>query len=170
MPVSGLKGIAAQQVKQQGSMAARRLATDLVASYNRGYNFYVELNGYGFSFTKVSGIEKGVNMEPLQEGGYNGYSHQLRTQEAGNHVLTLEYGSTNINFMLDGIEPGRYFPDGVYVTTLGHNSLLSGKMICLEGCYLQKISFGELDAERSAILINRMEIAYSRITLPSMFG
>lgn len=170
MAVGGLKGIAKQQVKQQASMVGRGLVNDLVGSNHRSYNFYVEINGHGFSFTKVSGLEKGISMEEVQEGGYNGYAHRMRTQDTGQHVLTLEYGSTNINFMMDNIEPGRYLPKGVYVTSLSQDSMISGKMFELEGCYLQKISFGDFDAQNSAVLVNRMEIVYSKLTLPSIFG
>lgn len=165
----GLKNFAKQQVKQQVNMAARGLVHDTIESHHRAYNFYVEINGYGFSFKKVSGLEKAIQFEEVHEGGYNGYSHRMRNHDAGQHVLTLEYGSTNISFMLDNIEPGRYIPDGVFVTSLDHGSLLSGKMFSLEGCYLQKISFGEFDAEQSAVMINRMEIVYSKLSMPSMF-
>ena len=170
MAVNGLKGIAAQQVKQQGSMLGRGLANDLVGSNHRSYNFYVEINGHGFSFTKVSGLEKGINMQEFQEGGFNSYSHRLRTPDEGQHVLILEYGATNLNFMMDNMEPGRYLPKGVYITSLCQDSMLSGKMFTLDGCYLQRISFGDFDAQSSAVLINRMEIVYSKLTLPSVFG
>jgi phage tail-like protein len=166
----GLKGLAKQQVKQQASMLGRGLIHDTVESHHLAYNFYVEINGHGFSFKKVSGLELATQFEEVHEGGYNGYAHRMRNYDSGQHVLTLEYGSTNVSFMLDNMEPGRYIPDGVYVTTLNQSSLLSGKMFTLEGCYLQKISFGELDAEQSAVMINRMEIVYSKLSMPSFLG
>ena len=163
-----MKGYAKHQVKQQAMMAGAHLVQDTIESHHRAYNFYVEINGYGFSFKKVSGLERAAQFEELHEGGYNGYSHRMRNHDTGQHVLTLEYGSTNVSFFLDNIEPGRYIPDGVYITSLGHNSMLSGKMFELEGCYLQKISFGEFDAEQSAVMINRMEIVYSKLSMPSI--
>lgn len=169
MVQSGLKGVAKQQVKQQADMIGRSIAKELLEWNHVAYNFYVEINGRGFSFKKVSGLETASSFEELHEGGYNGYAHRMRNHDAGQHVLTLEYGSTNVSFMLDEMEPGRYIPDGVYVTSMDQRSLLSGKMFQLEGCYLQKISFGDFDAEQSAILINRMEIVYSRLTMPSIF-
>lgn len=165
---SGIKGFAKQQVKQQANMMARGVVKDLLESHHLAYNFYVEINGLGFSFKKVSGLDIGTSFEEIQEGGYNLGVHRLRNADSGQHVLTLEYGSTNISFMLDKLEPGRYIPDGVYVTSLSHSSLLSGKMFQLEGCYLQKINFGDFDAEQSAVMINRMEIVYNRLTMPSI--
>ena len=163
MAGKSLKELAAKkQLTQQGSMLGRQL-NNLITSYHRGYNFYVEINGTGFSFTKASGIENDAQMEQHREGGYNYYTHYLRNQSTGSHVLTLEYGSTNTNFKLDDIEPGRYFPDGVYLTILNTSSLVSSKIFVLDGCYLQKISYGEMDAERSSIVINKMEIVYSRM-------
>lgn len=163
MAGKSLKDLALKQVTQQASMIGRRLANDLAGMYHRGYNFYVELNGHGFSFTKASGLETSAKMEEVREGGYNYYSHYMRTPDTGQHVLTLEYGSTNLNFLLDDIEPGRYFKDGVYLTILDQRSLVSSKIYLLDGCYLQKISYGDMDAERSSIVINRMEIVYSRM-------
>lgn len=163
MAGKSLKELALKQVNQQINMTARGLAHDIAGIYHRGYNFYVELNGHGFSFTKASGLENGVQMEAIREGGYNYYTHHMRVPDSGQHVLTLEYGSANLNFMLDDIEPGRYFPDGIYLTVLDQMSLVSSKIFLLDGCYLQKISYGEMDAARSEILINRMEIVYSRM-------
>ena len=167
---NAMKGYAKQQVKQQASMFGRGILHDTIESHHRAYNFYVEINGHGFSFKKVSGLERAIQFEEVHEGGYNGYSHRMRNHDAGQHVLTLEYGSTNISFMLDDIEPGHYIPDGVFITSLDHGSMLSGKMFALDGCYLQKISFGEFDAEQSAVMINRMEIVYSKLSMPSMFS
>ena len=133
--------------------------------YHRGYNFKVLMNGSVFSFSKISGLERESQLEQHQEGGYNGYVHRLRGQDSGQHMLVLEYGTTNLNSMLENIEPGRYIPDGVCVEILGSGASSDGKKHLLEGCYLQKISFGDLDASSSTLFINRMEIVYSRLTL-----
>ena len=166
----GIGSYATKQVKQQAMMSANRVVDDVVNSHHRAYNFYVEINGIGFSFSKVSGLERSNSMEEFHEGGYNGYSHRMRNHDQGQHVLTLEYGSTTTSFILDSLEPGRYLPKGVYVTSLSHDSWMSGKTFELDGCYVQKISFGDYDAERSSLVINRMEIVYSTLTMPSIFG
>ena len=87
-----IKGYAKRQVKQQAMMAGARVVQDTIESHHRAYNFYVEINGYGFSFKKVSGLERATQFEELHEGGYNGYSHRMRNHDTGQHVLTLEYG------------------------------------------------------------------------------
>ena len=133
--------------------------------HDLAYNFYVEINGIGFSFSKVSGLDRSSNMEEINEGGYNGYVHRMRNFDNGQHVLSLEYGSSNASFMFDSLEPGRYIPEGVYVTTLGNDFRFGGKSFLLDGCYIQKISYGEFDAERSSLMINRLEIAYSRLIM-----
>lgn len=142
----------------------------LNGSYHRGYNFRVLINGFLFSFSKVSGLERESQLEQYQEGGYNSYVHRLRSQDSDQHVLTLEYGTTNLNFMLENMEPGRYIPGGVFVQVLGSSALSVGKMFLLEGCYLRKVSFGDLDASSSTLFINRIEIEYSSLTLPSLLG
>ena len=37
-----------------------------------------------------------------------------------------------MNFKLDDIEPGRYFPDGIYLTILNPSSLISSKIFVLD--------------------------------------
>ena len=154
------KTVAAQANMQIGS-----LARNLLVNYDRTYNFYVELNGMAFSFSKVSGLENTINMNPIMEGGYNGYVHQMRNSDSGHRVLTLEYGASNLNVMMDMLQPGRYLPKGVYIASFGHSSILSKRCFSLDGCYLQKIDYGDFDAERSEVRINKMEIVYSKITV-----
>lgn len=131
--------------------------------HHLAYNFYVEINGHAFSFMKVSGLENSISFEEIHEGGCNGYSYRMRNYDTGQHILTLEYGASKSSLELDRIEPGRYLTGGVYVAPLNHASAMSGRSFQLEGCYVQRITFGEFHADQSAVLINRMEIAYSKL-------
>lgn len=142
-------------------------STNQTVLYNRGYDFLVELNGHKASFSKVSGIENRGAMEEIQEGGYNRAPQYMRGMVHGEHVLVLEYGATNLNFALDSLSPGRYLPKGVYVREKAKGDKTAPRVFCFEDCYLKQISFGELDASKSSLLINRIEIVYGMMTVSS---
>lgn len=129
----------------------------------RGYNFYVELNGIAMSFSRVSGLGKGTSMETIQEGGLNNRIHFLRGA-AEEQSLTLEYGTTSDTAALDQLVPGRYLPKGVYIHVMNDAFDRSKSSYALSGCYIKKINFGELNASDSRLLISTIEITYDHMT------
>jgi phage tail-like protein len=161
---------AAMQLRQQAGLQAARLSR-LLTYYRRGYNFYVELNGIVFSFTRVSGLEVDGSLEAFPEGGYNMAPHYIRGGAVKEHVVTLEYGSSNLSGFLEDVKPGTYLEDGVFIGVFGDKSILSlSKMYLLNDCYVKSISFGDLDASQSSLLINRLEISYSSIEMPGLLS
>lgn len=129
----------------------------------RGYNFFVELNGIAMSFSRVSGLGRGASMQPIQEGGLNSRIQYLRGASE-EQSLILEYGTTSDTEALNILMPGRYLPKGVYINVMddAFNSSKSG--YALSGCYIKKINFGELNASDSRLLINTIEITYDHMT------
>ncbi len=137
-------------------------------AFVRGYNFYVEINYYILSFARVSGLENGVSLQSVQEGGYNNAVHMLRSASDGESTLTLEYGVTEYTLLIDTLQPGRYIQNGIKISVLDEHPVKSGehKVIQefeLDGCYVKNIRFGGLDASQSTLVINQLEIAYNGI-------
>lgn len=128
----------------------------------RGYNFFVEINGIAMSFSRVSGLGRSAAMQSFQEGGFNNRVHYLR----GNmeeQSLTLEYGTTTEMAALDQLMPGRYLPKGVYIQVMNDAFESSQCSYSLSGCYIKKINFGELNASESRLMINSIEITYDHM-------
>ena len=128
----------------------------------RGYNFYVELNGIAMSFSRVSGLSRSASMQPFQEGGFNSRVHYLRGN-MDEQSLTLEYGTTAEVKALDQLMPGRYLPKGVFVQVMNDAFENSHCSYSLSGCYIKRINFGELNASDSRLVINSIEITYDHM-------
>lgn len=132
-------------------------------TFRKSYNFYVELNGISMSFAQASGLQRNVSMQTLQEGGINNRIYYLRNPASEERVVTLTYGMAKYNDNLNQLTPGRYLPRGVLVGVM-NDRFESAVTFSLDGCYIKRLGFGDLDASGSKIMINTLEIAYSRIT------
>ena len=121
-------------------------------------------NPIDIRFQKVSGLSASVETSEIEEGGQNLYVQQLPTKikyenlvlERGMAIgspLTLEFNATFSLF--------KFSPSNVLVT------LLSEKHYPLAGwlfmkAYPVKWSVSEFDAEANAVVIDTMELAYTR--------
>lgn len=148
--------------KYSATAAANNLKKSGSASFARGYNFMVAIDDKLYSFMKVDGLETSAQMQYYNEGGNNRTAVPLRGSMASEHTLTLTYGVGKGAATLDILEPGKFLENNVTIIVLGEG-LLSGKqnLYQLEGCYIKGINFGGLDASRSEIMINTMQIAYT---------
>ncbi|MBR5509407.1 MAG: phage tail protein [Lachnospiraceae bacterium] len=130
----------------------------------KNFNFKVEVNGVLLSFSKVSGLERNASMEAVREGGFNFHTHYLHNAPDGDRTLTLEYGMADFNQSVSQLSPGRFLPKGVTVMVLGDDRSKIRVTYALDGCYIRRINFGDLDAEHGGLIVNQLEIAYSSIT------
>lgn len=129
----------------------------------KNYNFKVEVNGVRMSFSRVGGIERDANVAILQEGGMNNHVHYLNSGLMGERTLVLEYGMAKANEAVNQLIPGRMLQKGVTVIVLGDNNSKPLVTYSMEGCYIKKISFGELNARSGELIVNNLEIAYSSV-------
>lgn len=132
-------------------------------TFRKSYNFYVELNGIPMSFSQVSGLQKSASMQPVHEGGYNSRVYYLQSPSQEEKTVTMSYGMAKFNVELHRMAPGRYLPQGVLVGVMD-DRFGQAATFSLDGCYIKKIGFGDLDAASSRIMINTLEIVYSRIS------
>lgn len=130
----------------------------------KNYNFRVEVNGVPLSFSRVSGMERSVSVEELQEGGFNRHVHYLNNGLSGERTLTLEYGMAKSNTAVSQLTPGRMLLKGVTVMVLGDDSSKPVVTYSFDGCYIKKINFGDLNAASGELLISNLEIVYSYMT------
>lgn len=142
-------------------------------SYRFGVFFFaggVLPNPIDFRFQKVSGLTTEVQMETIDEGGQNLYSHRLPTKINYNNLvlerglskgvipspLTLEFNYTFSQF--------KFSPSNVLVTLYEdvHGVTLPISAWLFINAYPVKWSVSELDAQANAIAIDSMELAYTR--------
>lgn len=127
--------------------------------YRRGYNFAVYLEEKMVPFQKVSGLSMEASFEAVQEGGCNTYAYNLRSASPAEHVLTLERGLLSDEAEFTLYQPGYHLVKGVAVYVLGQNDEVV-KSYYLNGCIIQKISVGALNASSSELVMANIEIRY----------
>lgn len=130
--------------------------------FHRTYNFYVEINGIVMSFSRVSGVGRGVSLQSHHEGGMNGRTHFLRGNQE-EQTITLEYGVSTDTTALEQLMPGRYLEKGVYINVLNDAFENTKCSYSLSGCYIKNIRFGELSANDSRLVISTLEITYDHM-------
>lgn len=135
-----------------------------------GYHFMVVFftddqspNSVDIRFRKVSGLSAEIETQPLKEGGENLLTHRLPTGLTyGN--LVLERGMVvksplNMKFK-EAMASLKLAPGNVMVTLLDNDSQPKSAWLFI-GSYPVKWTVSNLDAERSEIVIETMELAYA---------
>jgi len=116
-------------------------------------------------FQRVSGLSGEIPVETINEGGQNLYSHRLpKAVSYGN--LVLERGrvllspldlQTNIGFTLF-----TFVPSHVLVTLHGEEGIPMGAWLFMDA-YPVSWSSSDLDADKTEVLIDTLELAYTRM-------
>ena len=124
-------------------------------------------NPVDIRFQKVSGLGAEVATDPLNEGGQNLFAHRLPKKISYNN-LVLERGlllSSPLNTELNAtFSFFRFVPSNVLVTLFNEFSLpLAGWLFI--NAYPAKWSIADFDAQANAVVIETMELAYTRFQL-----
>jgi len=151
-------------------IAPRSLVDEPIIGMRFGVFFFamgVLPNPLDIRFQKVSGLKTEVETETLREGGQNLYSHRLPTSvkyenlvlERGMVVgspLNLEFNATMSLF--------KFSTSNVLVTLLGANKLPLAAWLFMKA-YPVKWSTSDLDATTPGLVIDSMELAYTRMQI-----
>lgn len=121
-------------------------------------------NPLDFRFQKVSGISAEVQLETVNEGGQNLYSHRLPNKVSYNN-LVLERGyaiGSPLNFEFNfALSQFKFYPSNVLVTLFSEIGVPLGAWMYLKA-YPVKWSVSDLDAQANSVVVDTMELAYSR--------
>ncbi len=127
--------------------------------YLKGYNFMVYIGQTRAAFAKVSGFEQTMESETFTEGGSNSRVYTLSKRVSSQSSAVFERGvavsrKQDLNFA-----GGDYISDGISIYLLDGSGKVQQEYN-LEGCVIQKLTLTDLDAQRSEILIERLEVSY----------
>ena len=127
-------------------------------------------NPLDIRFQKVSGIASKVETMTVDEGGQNLYTHRL-PQKIGYDNLTLERGMVigsplNIEFNV-AMSLFKFKPSNVLVTLLNEDALPLAGWLFLK-TYPVSWSTSDLDATSKDVVIDTMELAYTRMQVLSI--
>ncbi|MBE7170247.1 MAG: phage tail protein [Williamsia sp.] len=124
-------------------------------------------NPIDIRFQKVSGLSAEVTMDTINEGGRNLFSHRLPKKINYNN-LVLERGlllASPLNSELDTtFSLFQFAPSHVMVTLLGEfGHPLAGWLFI--NAYPVKWAIADFDAQANTVLVETMELAYTRFQL-----
>lgn len=122
-------------------------------------------NAFDFRFSRLSGLNQTVDTETLKEGGRNTssihlpnhISHDNLVLERGfiwGSALTLEFNVAMSLF--------QFYTSNVIVTLFSEEGIPVSAWLLLKA-FPSKWSVSDLDASQSSLVIDRMELSYSRI-------
>ncbi len=143
---------------------------DLVLGFRFGVFFFaggVAPNPLDIRFQKVSGLSGEVTTEPLKEGGQNLYTHRL-PQRVNYNNLVLQRGMVvgsllNLEFNI-ALTTFKFAPSNVIVTLFGEEQIPLAAWMFMQA-YPVKWSTSDLNAEEKALVIDTMELAYTRMQI-----
>ena len=143
---------------------------DLILGFRFGVFFFaggVVPNPVDIRFQKVSGLSAEVATEDVVEGGQNLYTQRL-PQRINYTNLILERGMVvgsplNIEFNTT-LSLFKFAPSNVMVTLFSEDSIPLGAWLFIKA-FPVKWSTSELNAEDEGLVIDTMELAYSRMQI-----
>lgn len=130
-------------------------------------------NALDVRFQKVSGLKTKISTSPQSEGGQNLYTQQLPDKVEQEH-LVLERGmmvGSPLNFELrDTFSLFSFNPANVLVILFDDNPLINGMVIPVSAWLFTKAypvswATSDLDASEKSIMIDTLELAYSRMQI-----
>lgn len=146
----------------------RTLTGDLALGFRFGVFFLiggVVPNPLDIRFQKVSGLSAEISLTDHEEGGQNLYTHRLPDRVTyGNLVLTRGFvvGSLlNVEFNA-AMSVFKFAPSNVIVTLFNESSIPLSAWLFMRA-FPVKWATSDLDAEDKGLVIDTMELAYSRM-------
>lgn len=134
-------------------------------------NFLLRVDAvYDLPCRKVSGFESEIEYETIQSGGVNDYVFLRQKPASKPHTFQVERYIEEDFF--DPLTVGKIFemPIVLYVSRY-HNSFEQPKStFTFSGCMVLSKKYGEMDAERSGLLVETTTIAYQQVLLENKDG
>ena len=163
-----LPDIGAEKSPQSEIFAPRSLLDEPIIGMRFGVFFFasgVIPNPLDIRFQKVTGLSTTLQTESFSEGGQNLYQHKL-PQGVRYDNLVLERGMVvgsplNLEFNAT-LSLFRFSTSNVLVTLLGENKLPLAAWLFMKA-YPVKWSTSDLDAAQPGLVIDRLELAYTRM-------
>jgi phage tail-like protein len=128
-------------------------------NFARGYNFIVYFDGIQAAFAQVSGMTRKVELERISEGGVNNRGYSLAAPFRGDLVLNFERGVMAADRRTALFKPGQRLKEGITICVSTEDGEKSKEYTCI-GCVIRSISYSSLDATKSAVFVEQMEVLY----------
>jgi len=136
------------------------------ANYVPEYRFAVKLGGSGYDkvcFAKISGIERTLDYEEIQEGGYNRSPHLVAVPHKRHAPLVLEKGAAPFDSWINKLKPGMWLGTWMEVVLLDANGKETDRRFSIQDGMVAKWEIAGLNAMGNAVLVERLEILHEGI-------
>ena len=127
-------------------------------------------NPIDLRFQRVSGISTEVQLETINEGGQNLYTHRIPNKVSYNNlVLERGYIASEIPSPLNiafntAFSFFKFHPSNVLVTMFNESGVPVGGWL-FQKAYPVKWSVSDLDAQSNTVAVDTMELAYTRFQI-----
>ncbi|MFR5601845.1 MAG: phage tail protein [Lachnospiraceae bacterium] len=135
-------------------------------NYIPAYRFAVRLGGNRYDkvcFSKISGIERTLEYEEIQEGGNNDGPHLLALPHKKHSPLILEKGAAPVNSWINIIKPGMWLGTWLEVVLLDNKGKETVRRFSIDDGLITKWEISGLDAMGNELLIEKLEIMHNGI-------
>lgn len=131
------------------------------------FNFEVYIDNKKIPFSRVSGIEECMETGTIQEGGRNNTEYKGKKKGKVKNTLILERALPKVQKDETYIYAGKTIEREVivYLTDVAGKIYWAYYFI---GCTISKVSLEGLDAGRSDVLMQRVEITFQNMEEESM--
>jgi len=143
---------------------------DLILGFRFGVFFFaggVIPNHLDIRFQKVSGLSAEVKTTPLSEGGQNLYIHRL-PEKIDYKNIVLERGmvvGSPLNLEFNAVMSlFKFYPSNVLVTLFNAEQIPVAGWLFIKA-YPVKWATSDLDAAEKALVIDTLELAYTRMQI-----
>lgn len=148
----------------------RSLHEDLILGFRFGVFFFAGgaiPNPLDIRFQKVTGLSAEVKTKTLAEGGQNLYAHKLPESIEYNN-LSLERGmvvGSPLNLEFNTVMSlFKFYPSNVLVTLFNAEKIPVSGWLFIKA-FPVKWSTSDLDATQKSVVIDTMELAYTRMQI-----
>lgn len=135
-----------------------------------GYQFTVNLDGFSYSFGRVTNLSGSIEVETIVEGGNNDYPIILRKPKRSPDFLLLERAlhSTLTDMAFAFFSVGRKI-DAITISVQKNGSTV--RMFFASGGVIVEREFSPLDAVDSSVMVQSLKIAHTGLTeIPMPLG
>lgn len=133
-----------------------------VSELAKVFNFSVYFDNTRYSFSRVSGMEEQLETGTIQEGGRNNTEYKPKRKGKAQNTLLLERAFSVQQTEEMRIQVGQPIQEEVSVYLLDE----AGRpywVYYFIGCTITKVSLENLDATRSDVLLQKVEITFQNM-------
>ena len=148
------------------------MAQDGILYPLENFNFMLRIEGFiDLPCKSVHGFNREKEYEYIQEGGVNDYVHMKRKPITKPYTFTVERYVASDPLLYDPLQEGTelLLPVLLFVTRFPGKFVTTRRVYTFTGCTVISKEYGELNAERPGLLVEKAVISYRELVTVTTF-